>query len=140
MTKVKGKNVRLLLGTGSTVNKTIAGCKSLSVRLTTKFDEERDKDNPDGPFRQFMWVEMSGTISGRVKEAGTNQLTIVDLETIGMTGLLSGSAVKAHLQIGSTIAAKVDKILFNTLQQANPVQESANWSVSFKGYDKVYND
>ena len=85
MTKVKGKNVRLQLGTGSTVNKTIAGCKSLSVRLTTKFDEERDKDNPDGPFRQFMWVEMSGTISGRVKEAGTNQLTIVDLETIGIS-------------------------------------------------------
>lgn len=139
MTKIKGTNVRLLLGTGDTVNKTVAGCKRLTVTLTTKFDEERDKDSAAGPFREPMWVEMSGTLSGRVKAAGNNQLALADLETICMTGQLSGNDVKAHLKVGSDVVAKVDKVLFSNLQQGDPVSESANWSVSFKGYGKVYN-
>lgn len=140
MTKIKGKEVRLLLGTGDSVNKTIAGSKSLSVRLTTKFDEDRDKDVPDGPYRVALWVEMSGTLSGKLRTPSTNQLSLADLETICMTGKLSGLDVKAALKLSSTVVAKVDKVLFSNLQQANPVSENGTWSVSFKGYSKVYND
>ena len=134
MTKIKGKNVSLVY---TASNKKMLGVTSENIKLTTKFDEERDKTTSDGPQRNFMWVELTATISGKVKDAGTGEFTLAEIQSIADTGKYNSADVSAKLNIGGTNICYVDKVLFSNFSLNAPVNEKATYSVSVKGIGKA---
>ena len=134
MTKVKGKNVYLSFLAS---NKRMPGVTTENIKLTTKFDEERDKTTPDGPQRQFMWVELTASISGKVKDADSGEPTMTEVQTLAMTGKISNADVPCKLNIGGTAICQVTKVMLSNFSQSAPVNGKSTYSVSVKGIGKV---
>ena len=134
MAEIKASAVNLGFVSGSTTKK-LAGCKSINVKLTAQFDEERDKSNAGHVHREFQWCELSGSASGNVQSAGTTEFDIDDMQGWAQSG--AGPAVK--LLVGTTSICHCSSIKITGFTINAPVEGRANWTLNFTGVGKAIN-
>lgn len=133
MAKIKGSAICLKYGTAK---QTIAGTTNESIKLTTSFDETRDK-SVSGPHREFSHVELTATISGNVEAAGAGQMSLADVQAFAKTGKVNNADLSAFLTVNGTAIVKVNKVIFSNYSATAPVGGKATWSVTVQGCGKV---
>nr|AIF26688.1 hypothetical protein [uncultured bacterium fosmid pJB83B9] len=129
---IKANTVNVGFVSGQTT-KTLAGCKSVNVKLTAQFDEDRDKSTASGPHREFRWCEMSGSCSGVLADASASQFGLSDMEGWAKAGAAPG----AQLKVSGTSKFHCASTKITSFSISAPVEGKATWTLNFTGVGKA---
>lgn len=134
MTKIKGKDIRVKL-TSSLLS--FPGVKSEQIKLSARFDEERDKDTGDGPYRSLEYVGFTATINGRIKDSAEGVLSLAQIEELAKTGKLSDAVVSGAVYVGTDVLVTVDRVIIENFSKTDPVDGPEEYSVTLRGTTAV---
>lgn len=143
MEKTKARTLRYQIFNDNLGYQDIPGQKSITAKLTTKFNTERTKSTAVGPHQAPEYVDFSGTISGVVPSSDETGFipwrNIQELATKGKFRRLVAQSTYAWFDASVKLISDAmqificDKVLFSDLKITAPVDGKATYSISLKG-------
>ena len=148
MAKTKARTVLFKMRNGNTGYQDIPGQKSITFKLTTKFNDERTKLTAIGPHHLPDYVEFSGSISGEVPAAdATSVIPWRYMQDLAIKGQIRIQVAQGTYQwvdadialfAGAAEIVRCEKTLFSDFKISAPVDGIATYSVNLKGCVKPY--